>query len=108
MKEDKVATMLALIEERLAAYSLDETLDRLHSYGGEGPTIEEYYSSFSVALPKLINNIDIFLMDSDVENYEVCLEGLGEPLECRFVDVACNDDDYQYSTHDPYEFNLAA
>lgn len=41
-RKPKVAAMLALIEQRLNAYPLEETLDRLYSYGNEGPGIEEF------------------------------------------------------------------
>lgn len=34
--------MLALIEERLNAYEPDELVEKLHSYGGAGPTIEDF------------------------------------------------------------------
>lgn len=46
MKQDKVELMLALIEQRLNAYSVEETIDRLHSYRCGGPTISEFVSSF--------------------------------------------------------------
>lgn len=45
-KEDRVEKMLQLIQERLAAYPIEETIERLHSYGGKGPTIDEFLGSF--------------------------------------------------------------
>lgn len=36
--------MLDLIDQRLAAYSVEETFERLHSYGGAGPTLDEFLS----------------------------------------------------------------
>lgn len=50
MTEDKVEAMLALISERLSAYSIDETINRLHSYGCQGPTITEMFSDMSSCL----------------------------------------------------------
>lgn len=46
-KEDRVEKMLQLIKERLAAYPVEETIERLHSYGGKGPTIDEFFGSFN-------------------------------------------------------------
>lgn len=37
--------MLKLIEDRLNAYTVEETAERLHSYQGTGPTIREYEES---------------------------------------------------------------
>lgn len=36
--------MLDLIDQRLATYSVEETVERLHSYGGVGPTVDEFLS----------------------------------------------------------------
>lgn len=36
--------MLDLIDQRLATYSVEETVERLHSYGGAGPTVDEFPS----------------------------------------------------------------
>lgn len=40
--------MLALIEERLAVYSVEETIERLHSYGGTGPSVDEILESLNL------------------------------------------------------------
>ncbi|WP_323169882.1 hypothetical protein [Pseudomonas bubulae] len=37
------ALILARIKERLQKYTVEETIDRLHSYGSVGPTIKEYF-----------------------------------------------------------------
>ena len=42
MEKDKVEKMLELIEERLSKYTAEDTLERLHSYQGAGPTIDEF------------------------------------------------------------------
>jgi hypothetical protein len=47
-RKPKVAAMLALIEQRLNAYPLEETLDRIHSYGGAGPTVEEFLEELEI------------------------------------------------------------
>jgi hypothetical protein len=47
MKQDKVELMLAMIEQRLNAYSVEETVERLRSYECAGPTISEFVSSFA-------------------------------------------------------------
>lgn len=45
-REERVEKMLKLIDERLLAYTVEETIERLHSYGGKGPTIDEFLESF--------------------------------------------------------------
>ncbi|WP_122432577.1 hypothetical protein [Pseudomonas viridiflava] len=47
-RKPKVAAMLALIEQRLKAYPIEETLERFHSYGGEGPTVEEFLENLEI------------------------------------------------------------
>jgi len=43
-RRSKTKRMLDLIDQRLAAYSIEETVERLHSYGGAGPTVDEFLS----------------------------------------------------------------
>ncbi|MDM9556403.1 MULTISPECIES: hypothetical protein [Pseudomonas] len=45
-RADRLQKMLSLIEERLGSYTVDETVERLRSYGGVGPTIDEYSEQF--------------------------------------------------------------
>ncbi|WP_410950898.1 hypothetical protein [Pseudomonas sp. S1(2024)] len=42
MRSERTEKMLALIDQRLSAYSVEETIERLHAYGGVGPTVNEF------------------------------------------------------------------
>lgn len=44
-RERRTEIMLKLIEDRLNAYTVEQTVERLHSYQGTGPTIREYEES---------------------------------------------------------------
>jgi hypothetical protein len=48
MQEEGSKEMLALIKERLGAYGIEETIDRLHSYGGTGPTVDEFVATLDL------------------------------------------------------------
>jgi hypothetical protein len=48
MLDEKKEKMLAMIRERLASYTVEETLERLHSYGCVGPSMEEFVASFNL------------------------------------------------------------
>jgi hypothetical protein len=52
MRSEKAEKMLALIEERLASYSVEEVVERLHSYGGGGPTVDEFLASLDLLTPR--------------------------------------------------------
>ena len=45
VRSERTQKMLALIGERLAMYSDEETVERLHAYGGVGPTVEAFVQS---------------------------------------------------------------
>jgi hypothetical protein len=42
-RAERLQRMLELIDERLDAYTIEETAERLHSYKGAGPTVHEFY-----------------------------------------------------------------
>lgn len=44
-KSQRNEEMLKLIEDRLNSYTVEETIERLHSYQGGGPTIREFEKS---------------------------------------------------------------
>lgn len=45
VRSERTQKMLALIGERLAVYSAEETVERLHAYGGVSPTVEAFVQS---------------------------------------------------------------
>jgi len=45
VRAERTVKMLAMIDERLAAYSVEETVERLHAYGGVGPTVDAFLQS---------------------------------------------------------------
>jgi hypothetical protein len=47
-RKPKVAEMLALIEARLNEYPIEDTLERIHSYGGIGPTVEDFLEDLEI------------------------------------------------------------
>lgn len=47
-RNERTEKMLKLIEERLNAYTVEETIERLHSYEGTGPTVDEFIESFNL------------------------------------------------------------
>lgn len=44
---ERTQEMLRLIDSRLAAHPIDETIERLHAYGGCGPSIIEFEASLA-------------------------------------------------------------
>jgi hypothetical protein len=42
VRSERTQKMLARIGERLATYSVEETVERLRDYGGVGPTVEAF------------------------------------------------------------------
>lgn len=47
-RKERTEKMLKLIEERLNAYTVEETIERLHSYQCTGPTVDEFIKSFNL------------------------------------------------------------
>lgn len=45
---ERTQEMLRLIDSRLAAHTANETIERLHAYGGSGPSIIEFEASLTV------------------------------------------------------------
>lgn len=48
MCNDRNEKMLDLIRERLNSCPVEETIERLHSYGGAGPTVDEFIKSLNL------------------------------------------------------------
>lgn len=45
MRQKRKERMLQLVEERLSAYTVEETIEKLHSYEEKGPTLDEFSKS---------------------------------------------------------------
>lgn len=69
-RADRLQKMLSLIEERLGSYTVDETVERLRSYGGVGPSIDDYSESLGV-IESLADHVLISDMDDMSEAYSV-------------------------------------
>lgn len=46
-RKERTEKMLNIIEERLNSYTVEDTIDRLHSYKGSGPTIREFFEDLN-------------------------------------------------------------
>lgn len=47
-RNERTEKMLQLIRERLASYTVEETLERLHACRCDGPSVEEFLASFNL------------------------------------------------------------
>lgn len=88
---NKVDKMLALIQQRLKAYSLEETIERLHSYDCDGPTVSELYLSFERQLEECFE-------------YTIC--NAQYPQIDKFSYQSANDE--LFSSDDCLDYGLAA
>lgn len=110
MKQDKVELMLALIEQRLSSYSVENTIDRLHSYRCIGPTISEFVSTFdpSSALQAVVGG------DRELPIYSAhffgapnfCLDNNPSSVWC--VDQVANDEVFCGQDYELHKYSLAA
>lgn len=48
VRAERTEKMLALMGERLSTYTVEETVERLHAYGGVGPTVEAFLQGMVV------------------------------------------------------------
>lgn len=102
MTEDKVEAMLALIKERLSAYSIDETINRLHSYSCNGPTIEEMFSD----APGYFGVEAIPASDAYESNHKILFESWH--IDGLDFSGAANDNHYRTVDDCCFEYSLAA
>ncbi len=74
--------LISLLEARLGAYNVEETLERLHSYECDGPPAEYY----------LNDTIELYSGETAIHE---------EPVEYSSINGAANDENYNDDSISP-------
>lgn len=83
-----IEAMLALLEEQLDSYTIDDTLERLHSYESVGPALEEFH----------LAGIEIFSYADEFSQ---------QAIEYSLIEGRCCNDENYFDMKDT-SFELAA
>lgn len=105
MTENKGDRMLALIEQRLNAYTVEETIERLHSYECHGPSVSDFFDS----MESPSNKSDLYSSwELNSETLELYNRYMSAMQELTFNDVAFNEEQYSAVDENFDMYGLAA